>query len=138
MSLRNWLTYLFRSRTLGERGEALAARYLKRHGFKIVSRRDRSRIGELDLVAVEGRTIVFVEVKTRRSVRKGRPTEAIDHAKQCQLTRAALTFLKSHGLLDEQARFDVIAIIWPNGADPHIEHFRDAFSAKGPSSQFFR
>ena len=95
-------------------------------------------LGELDLVTVEGRTIVFVEVKTRRSARKGRPAEAIDHAKQCQLTRAALTFLKSHGLLDEQARFDVIAIIWPNGADPHIEHFRDAFSAKGPSSQFFR
>jgi len=138
MSLRNWLADLFRPRTLGEQGEALAARYLKRRGFKIVSRRDRSRLGELDLVAVEGRTIVFVEVKTRRSTRKGRPAEAIDHAKQCQLTRAALTFLKSHGLLDEQARFDVIAIIWPNGADPHIEHFRDAFSAKGPSSQFFR
>ena len=138
MSLRTWLADLFRPRTLGERGEAIAARYLKRRGFKIVARRDRSRLGELDLVAVEGRTIVFVEVKTRRSARKGQPTEAVDHAKQCQLTRAALTFLKSHGLLEEQARFDVIAIIWPKGVSPRIEHFRDTFSAKGPSRQFFR
>jgi putative endonuclease len=138
MSLRTWLANLFRARTLGEQGEAIAARYLKRRGFKIVAHRDRSRLGELDLVAVDGRTIVFVEVKTRRSAKKGRPTEAIDHAKQCQLTRAALAFLKSHGLLEERARFDVIAIIWPDGVEPHIEHFRDAFSAKGLSSQFFR
>jgi putative endonuclease len=139
MNLRIWFADLFRPRTLGEQGEALAARYLKRRGFKIVSRQDRSRIGELDLVAVEDRTIVFVEVKTRRSASKGQPAEAVDDAKQFQLTRAALAYLKTHGLLEEQARFDVITVIWPpHGTAPQLDHFRDAFSAKGPGSQFFR
>ena len=81
--------------TLGQRGERSAARYLRRKGYKIVARgsrasRARANSGELDLVAVDGRTVVFVEVKTRRSTVKGHPAEAVDADKQRRLTRLAL------------------------------------------------
>lgn len=135
---RFWLAEFLRPKTLGEWGEEQAAKYLRRQGYKIVSRRDRSRIGELDLVAVDKRTVVFVEVKTRRSTDKGSPADAIDARKQRQLTRAALTFLKAHGLMDYPARFDVIAITCPRDKDrPTVEHIRDAFQAVGAPGQMF-
>ena len=98
---------------LGLRGEKAAARYLKRQGYIIVGRGERDRIGEIDLVAVDGKTIVFVEVKTRTSRDRGHPAEAVDRDKQRQLTRVALSYLRRHDLLEYRARFDVIAIIWP-------------------------
>ncbi len=126
-----WFRRLFPEKTLGQRGEAAAARYLRRRGYKIIARSSRLRPGELDLVAVEGRTIVFVEVKTRQSADAGHPAEAVDAAKQRRLTRLAVTFLKRHGLLDYPARFDVIAVTWPAGRRPKIEHFPNAFEAVG-------
>lgn len=132
-----WLRRLFARKTLGQRGEAAAARYLKRRGYKIVARSDRLEPGELDLVAVDGRTIVFVEVKTRQSGETGHPSEAVDAAKQRRLTRLAVTYLKCHRLLDYPARFDVVAITWPDGQGrPTIEHFPNAFEAVG-SGEFF-
>jgi putative endonuclease len=122
---------------LGERGEAAAKKYLKRLGYKIVAARDRTALGELDLVAVDGRTVVFVEVKTRHSHETGHPVEAVDAAKQARLTRLALAFLKRHDLLDCAARFDVVAITWHDDAvKPEIEHFINAFEAVG-RGQFF-
>ncbi|HEY5312880.1 MAG TPA: YraN family protein [Pirellulales bacterium] len=119
-------------RTLGKRGEAAAARYLRHLGYKIVARGDRQPIGELDLVAVDSRTVVFVEVKTRTSRQAGEPSEAVDAEKQRRLTRTALMFLKRHGLLDNPARFDVVAVTWSDAAgEPEIEHVRDAFPATG-------
>lgn len=112
------------------RGERVAERYLKRQGQRIVARRLRSRLGELDLVAVEGRTIVFVEVKTRRSDRAGLPTEAVDGHKQRRVCRAALGYLKRHDLNEYPVRFDVIGVLWPAGArQPQIEHVRAAFES---------
>jgi len=123
---------LFPQKPLGQRGEAAAARFLKRRGYKILARGSRLRPGELDLVALDGRTIVFVEVKTRQSAVAGHPAEAVDAAKQRRLTRLAVTFLKRHGLLDYPARFDVIAITWPaDQRRPTIEHFPNAFEAVG-------
>ena len=81
---------------------------------------------------LDNETIVFVEVKTRRSHDAGHPAEAVDDVKQRKLTRLAVTFLKRHGLLERPARFDVVAITWP--ADqwfPTIEHIRNAFEAVG-------
>jgi len=122
---------------LGRRGEAVAARYLQRLGYLIVARGYRDRIGELDLVAVDGRTVVFVEVKTRSSHEGGQPAEAVHETKQRQLTRAALSYLRRHDLLEEQARFDVIAVTWPSDArKPSIAHFPNAFEAIG-QWQFF-
>ena len=116
----------------GLRGERAAAKYLRRLGYKVLARGDRSKPGELDLVALDGPTVVFVEVKTRRSEESGHPAESVTPAKQRRLTRLAVTFLKRHGLLERPARFDVVAVTWPDdGRRPTIEHFRNAFDAAG-------
>jgi putative endonuclease len=129
----NWLRRLFSEKSLGQRGEAAAARHLRRCGYKIISRGQRAPLGELDLVAVQDRTIVFVEVKTRTEAQITHPSEAVDPAKQRRLTRLAVAFLKRHGLLDYPSRFDVIAVTWPEGRRrPTIEHFPNAFEAQGP------
>ncbi|HTU25266.1 MAG TPA: YraN family protein [Pirellulales bacterium] len=116
--------------SLGERGEQAAARFLRQLGYRVVDRRHRTALGEIDLVAVDGRTVVFVEVKTRRSDDAGRPHEAIDPAKQARLSRLALAYLKRHDLLDCPARFDVVAVTWLAGSkQPAIEHFLNAFES---------
>ncbi len=126
-----------RYRSLGQRGERAAARYLRRQGYKIVGRGERDHFGELDLVAVDGRTIVFVEVKTRTSHEAGHPAEAVGAEKQKRLTRLALAYLKRHDLLENAARFDVLAITWPDGAKrPTIEHIKNAFEAVGRGQMF--
>ncbi len=126
-----WLTLL-----LGDKGERLAVRYLKKQGYRIVARQSRSRIGEIDVISLDGDCIVFVEVKTRSSHAAGHPAEAVTAAKQQQLTRAALVWLKRRGLLERRARFDVIAITWREGAEPVVEHIRNAFEASGSGQMF--
>ncbi|HVX11278.1 MAG TPA: YraN family protein [Pirellulales bacterium] len=128
---------LFPTRTLGQRGETAAAKYLRRRGYVIVARGSRGALGELDLVAVDGRTIVFVEVKTRHSHDAGHPAEAVDDDKQRKLTRLAVAYLRRHGLLEYAARFDVVAVTWPAGrGKPTIEHFPRAFTAVGYDGMF--
>ena len=123
--------------SLGERGEQAAEDFLRRLGYVILERRVRGSLGEIDLIAVDGRTIVFVEVKTRRSHAKGRPDEAVDARKQRKLTVLALAWLKSRRLLNQAARFDVVAVTWPDDAQPpRIEHFRNAFDAVGRWQMF--
>ena len=82
------------TKSLGQRGEDAAARFLKRKGYRILARGVDSPLGELDIIAVDGRTIVFVEVKTRTSTDAGHPAEAIDDRKQRRMTQAALAYLK--------------------------------------------
>ncbi len=130
--LSDWRRRYFPRKSLGQRGERAAAKYLRRKGYKIVAQGNRLAPGELDLVAVDGRTVVFIEVKTRRSDRYGSPAEAVDLEKQRRLTRLAVTYLKRHGLLEYPARFDVVAILWPEDQRrPAIEHFENAFEAVG-------
>jgi putative endonuclease len=132
MSLRSWLAERFRKKSLGQRGEDAASRFLKRLGYRIVARGLDSRFGELDIVAVDGRTVVFVEVKTRSSTDAGHPADAIDQLKEKRMTQAALAYLKAHRLLEHSARFDVVAITWPEQLkQPVIEHFQSAFSPVG-------
>ena len=127
-----WLGGTFRRPTLGEQGEMAAARYLRRQRMKVVERRRRSRLGEIDIIAVEGRTVFFVEVKTRRSEAHGRPAEAVGAIQKARLTRAALAFLKLHGLLEVASRFDVVEVIWPHAhSKPEIRHIHNAFPAVG-------
>ena len=135
--LQLWLRPL----SLGERGERAAERFLKRLGYKIVFRRHRQRYGEVDIIAVDysdgGETVVFVEVKTRRDLDKGRPAEAVNAQRQQRFTRAALAFLKSHGLLEYASRFDVVEVIWPEGQKrPTIQHLKSAFDAVGRGQLF--
>jgi putative endonuclease len=128
-----WRERFFPRKTLGQCGEAVAARYLRRRGYKILARGDRQGPGEIDLVMLHRKkTIVFVEVKTRQSHDGGHPAEAVDEDKQRRLTRAAVTFLKRYGLLECPARFDVVAVTWPEGKwFPTIEHIPNAFDAAG-------
>lgn len=134
-----WIGRFRPHNALGRRGEAAAAAYLKRRGYRIIQRGARRRFGELDIVAVDlqaaaGRTIVFVEVKTRSSHDAGHPADAVDERKQQRLTRVGLAWLKGHGLLESPARFDVVSVTWPPGSrHPTIEHFANAFEARGGS-----
>jgi putative endonuclease len=131
--ISRWRVRLFPRKSLGQRGEAAAARFLRRRGYKVLARGDRFGPGELDLVMLDRKTIVFVEVKTRESDEAGNPSEAVDDRKQRRLTMLAVTFLKRHGLLEKYpARFDVIAVTWPAGKRrPTIEHVENAFDAAG-------
>ena len=112
-------------RSTGQAGESLAARYLQRQGLRIVGRGYRALGGEIDLIAVDRRVVVFVEVKTRSSDLAGRPEEAVDRDKQRNLARTAEAYLKEHELLDDPCRFDVVSILLAE--EPEIEHFRHAF-----------
>lgn len=121
-----WLNKL-----LGNRGERVAARYLKKQGYKILARQAKNRIGEIDLIAMQEDTLVFIEVKTRSSMASGHPAEAVGYQKQKQISRTALFWLKERNLLEHRCRFDVVAIIWQPNASPLIEHYTNAFEAIG-------
>jgi putative endonuclease len=136
--LDGWLEWLRPAQvSLGRRGERYAARWLRRQGYKIVAGGNRTRYGEVDLVAVDGETIVFIEVKTRRSHELGDAAAAVDAEKQRRLVRTALAFLKEHHLLEYAVRFDVVAIVWPEAAvRPELQHIKNAFEPPG-RGQFF-
>ncbi len=124
----------FWNRLLGDRGERAAARFLRRRGLRVLHRGYRTRLGEIDLIARDGETLVFVEVKARR---QGVPAEAVTPEKQRRITLAALHFLRKYGLLDSRSRFDVVAIVWPDErGQPLIEHFPNAFEAVGRGQMF--
>ena len=112
---------------LGRTGEALAASYLARAGYTIVARNYRSRLGELDLVAEDDGTIVFVEVKTRRDGAAVGPFEAVTKAKRRQMARVALDYLARHGQGERPMRFDVVAVTFV-GNTPRIELMKNAFA----------
>lgn len=129
-------------KTLGASGELKAAQYLKKKGLRIIERGYRNRIGEIDLIAVDQksrpRSIVFIEVKTRRSLRKGRPVEAVTIGKQNRIIQTAMVYLKRNDLLECRVRFDVVGILWPSRKrPPQIEHFTSAFQPSG-NGQMFR
>ncbi len=135
---RQWWRETFGPFTLGELGERAAARHLRRQGYKIIVTRHRLRYGEFDVIAVDGQTIVFVEVKTRRDVRMTRPAAAVDAGRRRRMNRAAVAYLKAHRLLDYPSRFDIVEVVWPSGARrPTIQHHKNAFPAE-ERGQFFR
>src|SRR5438132_10646928 len=95
---------------LGKTGEDLACAELERHGYAIVARRYRRRGGELDIVARDGKTIVFVEVKARESRAFGAAAEAVTRLKRQRITGLAVDYLMRHHLSDCPCRFDVVSI----------------------------
>jgi len=119
-------------RWFGTRSERAAGRFLKRQGFRLLARNYSCPLGELDLVALDRGTLVFVEVRSTEAADVLRPALSVDRAKQARLTNLALHFLQRHGLLDRPARFDVLAVSWPpNQPEPVIVHYRNAFEAVG-------
>jgi putative endonuclease len=113
---------------LGDRGENVAARYLRNLGYKIIVRNFRCDVGEIDIVARDGATLVFCEVKTR-AYDDPTPEEQVNPVKHHQLTKAGKFYLSRYGIPQPPARFDVIAIVWPQGREPQIRHTQNAFEA---------
>jgi len=112
----------------GAWGEDRAAEFLAREGYRILERNYRCSLGEMDIIAREGKTVVFVEVKTRSSERFGPPHAAIGPQKQRRMTAIALCYLKAHGLLGAPARFDVAAVSLGEGGEK-VTLYRNAFDA---------
>jgi putative endonuclease len=111
---------------LGEMGENLACSELTRRGYAILARRYRRRGGEIDIIARDGATTVFVEVKARGSADFGGGAESVTMRKRQRLARVALDYLARHRLLDGPCRFDVVAVD-VNQVGPAIEVYRNAF-----------
>ena len=110
----------------GEKGESLAAWFLKKNGYKIVEQNYRTQLGEIDIIAKDKKTLVFVEVKSRRSTRFGNPKWAVTPKKQRKISMVALYYLKTTNQIDAKARFDVVAIT-SNRDQPQIEIVKNAF-----------
>lgn len=117
---------LNRQQKFGKKSERLAAEYLRRKGYRIIETNYRSPMGEIDIIAKEKGTLVFVEVKARRSSRFGSPKGAVTPAKQRKISMAALDYLKRFGQDDTRARFDVVAIDIQAGKTD-IEVVKNAF-----------
>lgn len=116
----------------GARGEKLACRHLRRHGYKILYRNFRGRTGgEIDIVCRDQDALVFVEVKTRRSEDFGRPIETIRPEQRERISRGALAWLRMLDNPDILFRFDVVEVMMPPDRDPQLEIIKNAFGLSG-------
>jgi putative endonuclease len=121
-----WIANFRAQLPLGRRGERAAEKYLRRNGYRIVARNFRAAGAEIDLVAMDGETLVFVEVKTRRSRTAGAPEEAVDERKQTRMRRAAEVFARRYRADEVEMRFDIAAVD-ASGKRLEIELLRNAF-----------
>jgi putative endonuclease len=119
------------NKDLGKKGEEIALRFLKKKGYRIIETNYVCKLGEMDLIAKEKDTLVFIEVKTRTSMHFGPPQLAVTNFKQRQLSKVALSFLKEKKLEDVKARFDVVAILLGQKGE-EIELIRNAFDLNWP------
>ena len=117
-------------------GESLAVRHLKARGYRILAQNYRARRGEIDIVAQDGEFTVFVEVKTRRSLKFGLPQASVTLQKQRQISKVALAYLQAQNLMDVPCRFDVIAIHLSQQLELlRLEQIESAFDFQ-PTSRF--
>jgi putative endonuclease len=117
---------LSKQQQFGQTGETVAARFLKKQRYKILEKNYRTRLGEIDIIARDGDTIVFIEVKARTSDHFGNPKWAVTPRKQRRISMAALQYLKATKQSDAKARFDVVSINSGAGR-PAIEIVKNAF-----------
>jgi putative endonuclease len=119
-------------RWFGNRSERAAERFLKRLGYRILRRNYLCPSGELDLVALDGRCLVFAEVRSTANPDSERAALSIDREKQRRMTQAALHFMRRFRLRDPVCRFDTLIISWPDSErEPKIDHCPHAFEAVG-------
>ncbi|RMF85583.1 MAG: YraN family protein [Nitrospinota bacterium] len=122
---------MHRRQKLGRWGEEVARRYLRSQGYRILACNYHCPLGEIDLVAEEGGTVVFVEVKTRTSQSYGPPQQAVGYHKQHKLQQVAWYYLLEQGWTDRPCRFDIVAITrQQDAALPAIELIKDAFQVQ--------
>jgi putative endonuclease len=113
--------------SLGQRGEEAAARFLRKQGYKILEKNLRLGRNEVDILARQGDTLVFVEVRTRSQADAIAPEDTVGYTKQQHLRNAAQFYLAQHGDEESYYRFDVISVILPADGKPQITHYPDAF-----------
>lgn len=111
---------------LGRKGEDIAAAFLLASGYHLLERNYRALRGEIDIIAEQGHTLVFVEVKTKRSEGFGEPEEWVDRRKQKQIGKVAEAYLQDHDVEERDCRFDVVAVVY-GAAGPEVRHTVDAF-----------
>jgi putative endonuclease len=116
-----------RARELGRSGEEAAVAYLKKKKFRMICRGFRFHKGEIDIIARDGDTLVFIEVKTRSGRDFGRPEDAVTPRKQDQIRRLAEAYLAMNNLTAIPCRFDVLSLLWDEEEGPRIHHIKDAF-----------
>ena len=127
----------FWKRWFGQRSERTAAKFLRRLGYRILAANVSDRRGELDLLALDGTTLVVIEVRSTSSSDPQRAADSVNFAKQKRLTDATRRFLSRRKLLGVSLRFDVVAIAWPpEQRKPTILHLKDAFQATGKFQMF--
>jgi len=114
---------------LGTKGEWAAWDYLLGQGYEMIEKNYRCPLGEIDVVARKGDRLCFVEIKTRRSHRFGRPEEAVDFRKQKKLIRLAEWYLKKRTGPPSMISFDVLAVTWRKGDKPEFRLIENAFTA---------
>lgn len=116
----------------GKQGEAMAVELLKAQGYRIIGQNVRSKFGEIDIVAQDGETLCFVEIRSRTGTKFGLPEESINGLKQWRLTRLANWYLQSRRISGVVVRFDVLSIIYAaDGAAPQTRLIKGAFEASG-------
>jgi putative endonuclease len=116
------------NKELGQYGEEYTCRYLQNKGYQILEKNFRNKIGEIDLIAKDGKIICFIEVKTRKTLQYGAPFEAVHSTKQHKMVQMALSYLKyKFRTIDVSCRFDVISIYQPSQEQPIVEHLINAF-----------
>ena len=123
LSIKRMTTNL---RARGAIGEGIAVEYLEKKGYRVVDRNYRYERGEIDIVAEDGDTLVFVEVKSRRSLSYGEPHESVTEKKRAQIRKVAEGYLFAKSIIDRACRFDIISIV-QRGPNKEIQHFEDAF-----------
>ena len=116
----------FRS-PLGERGEMAACSFLKEHGYEILEKNYKCKIGEIDVIARRKGRIAFIEIKTRTGAQFGTPQEAVDLRKQEKIFKVAQWYMKEKFLLKTPVAFDVVAVFWQAGRAPEMRLLADAF-----------
>jgi putative endonuclease len=122
---------------LGKSGEDYACRELERRGYAILARRQRTRFGEIDIIAMDAGVLVFIEVKARRTTAFGTPAESVTWRKQHRLQRLAAAYLAANRLAAQPCRFDVVTVRWPADRDaarerPDIAILKNAFETRSP------
>jgi len=113
---------------LGSAAERAVAEFLRERGYHVLERNFRCRGGEIDLIALDGATLVFVEVKVRRTLARGAPIEAVTPQKQARVRKAAQSYLAFCGRLFQRIRFDVISVMQTRKTRD-ITHLKSAFSS---------
>jgi putative endonuclease len=112
---------------LGKFGEKIALQFLKTKGFTPIAKNYRLKTGEIDIIAMDGNVLVFIEVKTRQGNTHGTPLDSITWKKQRQISKVAQEYLSRNNLFEREARFDVLSVICGKNNRPEVEHISNAF-----------